>query len=57
MSLASAPAHIQLAVDLIELLENNNIDPAVAEAALKIVLQDYQQKLADQSEKITPKTP
>lgn len=57
MSLASAPPHIQLAVDLIELLENNNIDPAVAEAALKIVLQDYQQKLAHQSAEPSPTTP
>lgn len=58
MSLASAPQHIQLAVDLIELLENNNIDPAVAEQALQIVLKDYQQKLAQiQAEKPSPEQP
>lgn len=48
MSLEKAPEHIKLAVDLIELLESNNIDPTVAEKALQIVLNDYQQKLSSQ---------
>ena len=48
MSLETAPEHIKLAVDLIELLESNNIDPTVAEKALQIVLNDYQQKLSSQ---------
>ncbi len=46
MSLETAPDHIKLAVDLIELLETNEVDPEVAEKALQIVLQDYQNKLA-----------
>ncbi|MBB1488859.1 DUF2496 domain-containing protein [Oceanospirillum sediminis] len=50
MSLETAPEHIKLAVDLIELLECNNIDPAVAEKALRIALNDYQQKLSGQNE-------
>lgn len=48
MSLATAPAHVQLAVDLIALLESHEIDPITAEKALQIVLKDYQQKLAKQ---------
>lgn len=48
MSLETAPEHIKLAVDLIELLESNNIEPTVAEKALQIVLNDYQQKLSSQ---------
>ncbi|WP_082861033.1 pleiotropic regulatory protein RsmS [Marinomonas aquimarina] len=46
MSLDSAPDHIKLAVDLIALLEENEIPNDTAIAALKIVLQDYQQKAA-----------
>ncbi len=44
-ALASAPPDVQLAVDLIELLETNRIDPALALAALAIVQRDYQRKL------------
>lgn len=44
MSLENAPDHIKLAVDLIALLEENNVDNATAIAALKIVLQDYEAK-------------
>jgi len=51
MSLETAPDHIKLAVDLIELLETNEVDPEVAEKALQIVLQDYQNKLAQLSDK------
>ncbi|GAA3703188.1 pleiotropic regulatory protein RsmS [Oceanisphaera sediminis] len=50
MTLADAPAEVQLAVDLIELLELNDVDPAVALAALAIVRTDCERKLtrADQ---------
>ncbi|AGM43579.1 pleiotropic regulatory protein RsmS [Aeromonas hydrophila] len=45
MSLETAPPEVQLAVDLIELLETNRIEPALALAALAIVSADYQRKL------------
>ncbi|MGL6021382.1 MAG: pleiotropic regulatory protein RsmS [Gibbsiella quercinecans] len=45
MSLEKAPAELQLAVDLIYLLECNEIDPATALAALEIVKRDCQAKL------------
>lgn len=47
MSLENAPEHIQLAVDLIELLETNNIENGVAVKALEIVLEDYRRKLTE----------
>lgn len=45
MSLENAPPEVKLAVDLIELLETNQIDPALALAALAIVQRDYQLKV------------
>lgn len=45
MSLDNASPELQLAVDLIYLLECNEIDPATALAALDIVKRDYQEKL------------
>lgn len=45
MSLTQAPQHIQLAVDLIELLETNQVADDVAIKALALVLQDYQNKV------------
>ncbi|MBD5771278.1 DUF2496 domain-containing protein [Marinomonas colpomeniae] len=45
MSLDNAPKHVQLAVDLIELLETNNVKSQVAVAALELVLADFQAKL------------
>ncbi|MOA49319.1 hypothetical protein D3C78_1721820 [compost metagenome] len=45
MSLENAPPEVKLAVDLIELLETNEIDPALALAALAIVQRDYERKL------------
>ncbi|WMC12010.1 pleiotropic regulatory protein RsmS [Oceanimonas pelagia] len=48
MNLNDAPAHIQLAVDLIELLEINEVRPEVALAALAIVTRDFEHKLAEQ---------
>lgn len=55
MSLEKAPAELQLAVDLIYLLECNEIDPATALAALEIVKRDYQAKL--QHSKTPPAQP
>lgn len=45
MPLENAPKHIQLAVDLIEILETNKVDNETAVAALSIVLEDYKAKL------------
>ena len=44
-SLADAPEDIQLAVDLIYLLESNEIEPQVALSALEIVKKDLEAKL------------
>ncbi|NRA22785.1 MAG: YbaM family protein [Oceanospirillaceae bacterium] len=43
-TLAQAPDHIKLAVDLIQMLEDANIDPSTSIAALEIVLQDVRRK-------------
>ena len=48
MTLADAPAEVQLAVDLIEILELNDVAPAVALAALEIVRRDLEHKLTQQ---------
>lgn len=45
-SLENAPDHIKLAVDLILLLEQHDIDPAQAIQALEIVIADCKQKIA-----------
>ena len=45
MSVEKAPPELQLAVDLIYLLECNEIAPETALAALEIVQRDYQEKL------------
>ena len=47
MSLNNAPPEVQLAVDLIELLETNQIDEELVLKALEIVKTDYQKKLAN----------
>ena len=47
-SLEQAPEHVKLAVDLIVLLEQNDINPQVAIDALDIVKQDCQRKLISQ---------
>ncbi|AYY79581.1 MULTISPECIES: pleiotropic regulatory protein RsmS [Proteus] len=52
MSLKEAPESVQLAVDLIYLLESHHIDPKTALEALEIVRQDYENKLAAQSTNI-----
>lgn len=46
VSLAEAPKAIQLAVDLIQLLEENRIETQLAIDALQIVLNDFKQKQA-----------
>ena len=46
MSLDTAPDHIKLAVDLIELLEEHNLDEKITIDALKIALNDFENKLA-----------
>ena len=45
-TLEQAPPHIQLAVDLIQLLESNHVDDQLAIAALEIVLSDFKSKVA-----------
>jgi len=42
--LANAPQSVQLAVDLIQLLEENQIDKQVVVDALEIVLKDFKNK-------------
>ena len=42
--LADAPPAVQIAVDLIQLLEENKIDNQTAVAALQIALNDFQKK-------------
>ena len=44
-SLENAPEPIKLAVDLIELLEENKIQPKIVIEALEIVLTDFKKKL------------
>lgn len=46
MTLANAPAEVQLAVDLIEILEVNKVEPELALAALAIVTRDFERKQA-----------
>ncbi|HBZ14706.1 MAG TPA: DUF2496 domain-containing protein [Pantoea sp.] len=46
MSLDSAPDEIKLAVDLIQLLEENHVPTTTVLAALAIVKRDYEQKKA-----------
>ena len=45
-ALDDAPEHVQLAVDLIMLLESNNIEPSLALEALELVKADLQNKIA-----------
>ncbi|WP_394521053.1 DUF2496 domain-containing protein [Pantoea sp. SGAir0184] len=46
MTLDTAPDDIKLAVDLIQLLEENQVPTVTVLAALAIVQRDYEQKLA-----------
>ncbi|CDG89830.1 pleiotropic regulatory protein RsmS [Xenorhabdus bovienii] len=50
MDLEQAPPEVQLAVDLIYLLECNEISPDIALAALEIVKDDFQGKLKKQAQ-------
>ena len=54
MSLEHAAAHIQLAVDLIELLEINQQPPARVLAALALVQRDYERKLTAEQANLPP---
>lgn len=45
MSLQEAPDHLVLAVDLIELLEDNPIPAQTVLAALAVVRRDFERKL------------
>ncbi|WP_409306456.1 pleiotropic regulatory protein RsmS [Pectobacterium sp. B1J-3] len=49
MSLENAPPEIKLAVDLIMLLEDNQIEPQIALAALDIVRADFQKKVQQEN--------
>jgi len=49
-TLEQAPPHVQLAVDLIELLESNQVDNQQAIAALEIVLSDFKRKVSNQDQ-------
>ncbi len=58
MSLENAPKHIQLAVDLIQLLEENPIATKTVIAALEIVQQDFQRKLSkEEATQLSPDEP
>jgi hypothetical protein len=48
MPLENAPEHVQLAVDLIQLLEENDVDAQTVLDALDIVQRDYHNKLVEQ---------
>jgi hypothetical protein len=48
--LEQAPPAVKLAVDLIMLLEQHQLDPATVLAALAIVNKDFQRKLQQQAQ-------
>ena len=48
-TLNEAPADVQLAVDLIMLLEQHQLEPALVLRALQLVTRDFQRKLHAQS--------
>lgn len=49
VSLADAPKSVQIAVDLIQLLEVNQIETEMAIEALEIVLNDFKRKKRSES--------
>lgn len=49
MSLENAPDEVKLAVDMIMLLEEHQLDPKTVLAALAIVRRDYERKCEEQS--------
>jgi hypothetical protein len=54
--LEDAAKHVQLAVDLIELLEQSEVDPQLALDALAIVTDDCRRKLKEKSKAFTTET-
>ena len=48
-TLANAPKHVQLAVDLIMLLEQHELDAKTVLQALEIVQKDFKQKCQEQA--------
>ncbi|TMO84960.1 YbaM family protein [Pseudoalteromonas spongiae] len=48
-TLANAPKHVQLAVDLIMLLEQHELDAKTVLQALEIVQKDFKQKCQEQT--------
>ncbi|RLM27786.1 DUF2496 domain-containing protein [Brenneria alni] len=53
MSLENAAPEVKLAVDLIMLLEDNQIEPQIALAALEIVHKDFQKKMRQEKTALT----
>ncbi|HGN9370447.1 TPA: pleiotropic regulatory protein RsmS [Citrobacter pasteurii] len=51
MSLENAPDDVKLAVDLIVLLEENQVEPETVLKALEIVKRDYEKKQLSLSKK------
>ena len=51
MSLENAPDEVKLAVDLIVLLEDNQMEPEIVLKALEIVKRDYETKQLASSKK------
>lgn len=49
MALQDAPRHVQIAVDLIQWLELNEVEPREALKALAIVVRDFERKLEDEA--------
>ncbi|UYA59370.1 YbaM [Pectobacterium sp. F1-1] len=56
MSLENAPPEIKLAVDLIMLLEENQIEPRIALAALDIVRNDFEKKRSQEESDAAPRS-
>jgi hypothetical protein len=55
--LNSAPVEVQLAVDLIYLLESNNVRPDVALKAIELVSTDLKHKLANRADRVLTQSP
>ena len=50
MTIEQAPEHVKLAIDLIQLLEENKVPAKTVLAALAIVSKDYQKKLKSEAQ-------
>lgn len=57
INLTDAPKSIQLAVDLIYLLETHQVDPKTVLEALEIVKNDYEKKISQTSHQSTTQLP